>query len=602
MSSADPTGTSLNGATIFRRILFFTILVSLSLYYLMVHFRGLSEPRAMEQASIGRELARHNGFKSKTLRPVAIWQSERAAGEKTTLAQASRDTYHAPLNPLLLAAVFSTIDAGNTDKWRMADGDTIYQLDRVVAAISVFCFLMAIGINYFLICRIFDNKIAGVVALLMLLCDLNWQFSLSGLPQMLMLLLFSCASFFAYKAVENTQGGSGIALVPTLLAGLFLGLLCLTHWIGIWIVLGFATYAAFFIKPKGVTGIAALVIVSIFIAVPIFKNFEYTGSPGGTAFYVIFHGLTGLEDWIMRGYDLGDSFLPLQDLPFSILKSSFIQAEALYGSLGSIPTAPLFFIALLHPFKRPSIANFRWCLLLMWVFAVLGMAIFGLGDGPLHSNQIHILFAPLLAAYGLAFVSIVWSRVKLPADLTFLSNAHIFVIVLLSAGPLLTGLPSTIRSGLGKNSRDPHWPPYFPSALNINIPRNTLKNEIVVSDQPWAVGWYADRTSLWLPRDTIALDKITLMAEEEGTPVAGILISPYSSGVKPLLSTYPQYSKFGSLILDSWYSIASRRARPGELAFQNREMKALLAQYPHPLSLNRASLIYWSAEPVEETR
>ena len=90
MSSADPTGTSLNGATIFRRILFFTILVSLSLYYLMVHFRGLSEPRAMEQASIGRELARHNGFKSKTLRPVAIWQSERAAGEKTTLAQASR--------------------------------------------------------------------------------------------------------------------------------------------------------------------------------------------------------------------------------------------------------------------------------------------------------------------------------------------------------------------------------------------------------------------------------------------------------------------------------------------------------------------------------
>ncbi len=52
MSTADSSGPSLNGATAFRRLLFFLILISLSLYYLMVQFQGLSNPRGMEQASI----------------------------------------------------------------------------------------------------------------------------------------------------------------------------------------------------------------------------------------------------------------------------------------------------------------------------------------------------------------------------------------------------------------------------------------------------------------------------------------------------------------------------------------------------------------------
>jgi hypothetical protein len=598
MSTADSAGPSLNGATAFRRLLFFLILILLSLYYLMVQFQGLSDPRGMEQASIGRELARNNGFKSKVLRPVSIWQSEKANDGKTTLLEASRDTYHSPLHPILLAAIFTAVNGDDADQWRMREEHTIYQLDRVIAAVSVFCFLMAIGVNYFLICRIFDNKIAGVVALLMLLCDLNWQFSLSGLPQMLMLLLFSCATFFAYRAVENTEGGGGIALTPALIAGVFFGLLCLTHWITIWIVFGFVIYAAFFMRPKGVAGVATLIVVTLFALFPLLKNAEYSGSPGGTAFLAIFNGLTGMEDYVMRGYDLGDSYLPLQNLPFAILKASFLQANGLYASMGSIPTAPIFFIALLHPFKRPSIASFRWCLLLMWVFAVFGMSIFGLGDDPAHSNQLHILFAPLMAAYGLAFVAIIWSRVKIPEDLAILRNAHLFIIVILSAGPLIMGLPSGIRQGLSSKTRSPHWPPYFPSALNLQLASLTLENEIVVSDQPWAVAWYADRTSLWLPRDTIILSKIKEMADEENTPIAGIMISPYSSGLDPLLSNFGQYSKFGPLILDGWASIALGQRRFGALASQSREMKTLLHDYPHPVPFYGAYLVYWSAEPV----
>ena len=173
MSIAETSGPSLNAGTILRRVLFFILLIGLSLLYLLVTFRGLDSPKGMDQAQIARELARNKGFSSKVLRPVSIWKNAQVNDGQPLLSDARRDTYHAPLHPILLAAVLKAVDGGNMDKWRMADNDTVFQLDRVVAATAVICFLMAIGVNYLLISRIFDAKIGGVTALLMLLCDLN---------------------------------------------------------------------------------------------------------------------------------------------------------------------------------------------------------------------------------------------------------------------------------------------------------------------------------------------------------------------------------------------------------------------------------------------
>ena len=38
------------------------------------------------------------------------------------------------------------------------------------------------------------------------------------------------------------------------------------------------------------------------------KNYEYTGSPGGTALLAIHNGLGGSEDDVMRTFDSGDTF------------------------------------------------------------------------------------------------------------------------------------------------------------------------------------------------------------------------------------------------------------------------------------------------------
>ncbi len=596
MSNAD-SPVSISAGTIFRRVLFFILLIGLSLLYLLVTFRGLDSPKGMDQAQIAREIARNESFTTKVLRPVSVWQSGEVREGQPIVKDANRDTYHAPLHPILLSWALKFVGGDDADKWRMTENDTVYKLDRVVAATSVICFLIAIGVNYLLISRIFDGTIGGVTALLMLLCDLNWKFSQTGLPQMFMLLLFSCACFFAYRAVESTEEGR-IALVPALLAAAFLGLLALTHWLAIWIVLGFALYAGFFLRPRGAAGLAALGFVVLLSLLPLLKNKQHSGTMGGTSILAVFNGLGTSEDSVMRTYNLQDATLPLQNLPFKIVRTTILQGGDLYINLGSLLTAPLFFVALLHPFKRRAIANFRWCLVLMWLSGAVGMAIFGLKAGaPTDPNQLHVLFAPLFAAYGLAVVAILWSRLRVVTEIPPLRNAHFVVVILISAGPMLLDLPRQIREVGRAGTVPPHWPPYYPAALNTGLAAQVREDEIVVTDQPWAVAWYADRTALWLPNRVEDFEELEARAEGQDPPFAGLLISPYSHSTKVLPGVYNEYSEWSPLVLDGWASVSTGSA-PGSLANLDPELRTLLTRYPNPVRFVDSLLIFWAVSPT----
>ena len=599
MSAADPS-TSIQTGIIIRRVVFFILLIGLSLLYLLVTFRGLDSPKGMDQAQIAREIARNKSFTTKVLRPVAIWQNGEIREGDPIVANSNRDTYHAPLHPIILSVALKLVGGDDAERWRMTETESVYKLDRVIAATAVIFFLMAIGVNYLLISRIFDPKIGGVTALLMLLCDLNWKFSQTGLPQMFMLLLFSCACLFAYKAIESTSEGR-IALIPALLAAVFLGLLALTHWLAIWIVLGFAIYAGFFLRPRGAIGLAALVIVLLLAIFPLLKNQQYSGSMGGTAILAVFNGLGGSEDSVMRTFNLQDAYLPLQNLPFKIVRTTILQAGNLFTNLGSLLTAPLFFVALLHPFKRKSIANFRWCLLLMWLFGSVGMAIFGLKEGAsTDPNQLHILFAPLFAGYGLAVVAILWSRLQIISQIPTLRHAHFVAVILISGGPMVLDLPRQVRDVGRAGTVPPHWPPYYPAALNTGLAPQVREDEIVVTDQPWAVAWYADRTALWLPRRLSVFKELEALSATQDSPFAGLLISPYSHSSRVLPGVYNEYEEWAPLVLDGWASV-STRSRPGTLAKLDPELRTILTRYPNPVRFVDSLLVFWSVSGNSNT-
>ncbi len=599
--SSPTSSTNIDAGILIRRSLFFLILIILTLGNLFTLFRGLNSPQAMDQAQIAREIARGNGFTTKMIRPAAYYQTEKAEKHSVSL-MGFQDTYQSPLNPLLNAAVLKLIGADDSDAWQMGENEMVYPLDRVIATVSTLFFLMAIGVNYLLISRIFDAKIAGVCAILMLFCETFWNYSLSGLPQMLMLLLFSCGIYFVYRAVEAASEGR-LAMTPAVVAGVFFTLLALAHWMTVWIALGYIIFAAIAFRPRGIVGISVLALLLIAAIGPVMRNQNITDSPFGTAFLTLYNGLAnGSESMVMRNSDLSAQPLVLDGLIAKILSTTLLQATDIIPFLGGIVVAPLFFISLLHPFKRASIANFRWAILLMWITTAFGLAFFGITKEPLDPNQLHLLFAPIMTAYGLAFISILWSRLEFVASTPALRNVHHMVIIVICALPLVLALPNKVRVGMHLRDRGgvPHWPPYYAPALNSKV--SGLKGfvtekQVVFSDQPWAVAWYADRVSIWLPPTREGFLKLESVAADLQTPATGILISPSSHGSGPISEVADDYKDFTALVLDGRVLLATYP--PGVAIYdKSPKIQEIAKHYPFRQPLVGMDMVYYSERAI----
>jgi hypothetical protein len=243
----------------------------------------------------------------------------------------------------------------------------------------------------------------------------------------------------------------------------------------------------------------------------------------------------------------------------------------------------------------------------MWFFGAIGMAIFGIDSSiDIHPNQIHILFAPIMAAYGLAFVSILWSRLNFVATQPILRNAHYIAIVLFSAAPMLLSLPKDVRMYLSVSDKGgwPKWPPYYPLVLNRGIgdwvEKDPREPEIVVSDLPWAVAWYSDAHCLWLPNSKEEFLKLDAKASDLGTRFSGILITPNAQAEK---GGY-QFGDFAALALDGTISTVTGPSpnRPGFSIYDKAPSLAeIYRRFPYRTPLLGQYMIYYSEKQIAET-
>ncbi|MCF7675898.1 MAG: glycosyltransferase family 39 protein [Akkermansiaceae bacterium] len=592
----NANSNSVDPAVIIRRVLFFLVLIALTLGNLFTLFRGLDSPQAMEQAQIAREISRGNGFTTKFIRPVAYAQEMAAKGTSIPFDK-FEDTYHSPLNPLINAAVLKLVNADDAEAWKMGKNELIYPLDRVIAMVSTLFFLISIGVTYLLVSRIFDTKIAAVTAILMLFCETFWQYSLSGLPQMLMLMLFSSALYFAFRAVEASVEGR-IAMTPAVISGVFFSLLALTHWMTVWIALGYLIFAAIVYRPRGVVSVVVVALILIPGVFVMIRNTGISGSAFGTAYLTLHNGLAGSEDTVMRSTSIQHD-IPLNNLISKIIRVTMLQATQIIPLLAGIVIAPLFFLSLLHPFKRQSIAIFRWGVLLMWITTAIGLAFFGVSSDKIDPNQLHLLFAPIMTAYGLAFISILWNRLDFVAANGSLRHAHYIGVVVLCALPLVLGLPQRIKLGMEHRDKGglPHWPPYYAPALNLKLKRVVPVKQMIYSDQPWAVAWYADRISMWLPREMKDFEEIENASVTLDTPAAGILITPSSYGSTDMLTLRDKYQEFTSLVMDGQALTAT--APPG-VSLYDRDPKIADAvkRFPHRIPLLNYFMTFYSERPI----
>jgi len=505
-----------------RLILLLAAIASIYVIVILSQFKGLSNDKGMDQAQIGRQLASGHGFTTKFIRPMAYSQFVDHFGSFPT--GDLPDTYNAPLNPY----VDSLILRLTKKTWAMTDKDVVYSSDRFIAGASLLFFLMSVGVNFTIAKRLFDRRLALLGMGLLLVCDVFWNFSLTGLPQMLMLFIFSLVNYCLLRAIENRNAEKNFLLWLGF-SGIGFGTLVLAHGLAIWLLFGALFYMAFAFWPRGGAWWLRVLLhpawipllITLGMETPwILRLYHLTGNPFGVALYSGLGQLVGSESQIMRSLSLDT-----RQVTFSWFRSKFQsqtieQFSNIYTYVGHSPVAPVFFLSLLHSFKRPDTASFRWCFFMMWLSALFGMSVFGLPEtGPIHANDLHVLFIPLAIFYGLAFILVLWTRLSnehSEVNLRLVRWSFFTIIYLISAFPFLHMLLTA--------SGRVQWPPYVPPYIAI-LGEWTQPDEIITSDMPWAVAWYADRQSLWLP-DTVANFMDMHDYNRLNDPIVGLYLTP----------------------------------------------------------------------------
>ena len=516
-----------------KRGLVVAAVVLLCVYYFMWQFRGLATWQGMDQAQIGRAIAMGKGWSTNFARPLAIGQLQ--AHGKNVATQIWVDTYHAPLPPLINSLALLTVKP----YWKMSPNDLMYAGDKAIVVFSIIFFLLSVAMLFFTARRLFDQRLAIYVCALVLLCDMMWQYSLSGLPQMILLLLFNVLLYVLVRAVEARNADEPVNMW-LFAAGLTFGLLALTHALTIWMFIAALMFAVFFFVPRGWAAVIMLGGFALLYFPWLIRNFAVCGSPAGMGFYSVLDGIGRSEAAWMRATEFNFDDIRAGMFKTKISDNLVLQGGRILEYLGWNVVAAAFFIALLHRFKRAETAAMRWLVLAMWGGATLGMAVFGLTEEQgFAANQLHLLFVPIMICYGFAFLLVLWNRLEF--KLPYGRAGFITVLFILCGFPMIHAM---LLSGRTPPVR---WPPYIPPT--ISVLRSWMSpTEITASDMPWAIAWYADRKAVWLP------DLVKTFIEFNdykrlGGPVPAIYLTPVSgSGNKWGDIVKGEYKDWGGMI------------------------------------------------------
>jgi hypothetical protein len=329
---------------------------------------------------------------------------------------------------------------------------------------------------------------------------------------MLMLFLFSIAAFCTLTAMEKRSSAPAV-LGLLFAAGIAFGLMVLAHGAAIWIFLGWLAFALLYFQPRGVAGLVAVGALAIVVIPWLARNYSVSGSPLGIAGYELVAPVNSGESGYLRSISGPPPFSGIN--PLHRLKNAvFLHTEDLFSFLGMNLAAAMFFVSLIHRFRSKNTAMFRWCILLMWLGAFAAMAFCGV-QGNVSRNQFHVLFIPIFVFYGLAFLMVLYTRleVQLPA----IRIAFLSLVVFLCSLPLL----ATLLAGQGIAIQ---WPPYVPPFIAI-LSDWFEEKEVIASDMPWAVAWYANRPSILLPQTIKDFNKLSDY-RVLGSAIHGLYLTP----------------------------------------------------------------------------
>lgn len=599
------------------RLLLGVALSLLCFTQLFFTFRGLDKPEAMDQAQIARQIARGEGMTTKNLAPfdVRIRSQESETGLDFNQYQA---TSYAPLHPMILSAAIKMTGYHHFNEKRMVPNqEMVYDGDRVIASVSTIFFMLALVLSYILLRKMFDEVLAATVVLLMGFSKLLLNFAISGLAQPMLMCLFIGVVACIYAAVRaDLYNNNKQVLIYNILAFILTILMCYTCHICAWCMLGLIIFSGLYFRPKGLYAVIGVAMGIILVLIPVTIMLQ----PGGglsAAFQQAFYGGFGVGNMerMMRSTDEFGFNVDSTNFFLRLLGATFSQSSTMYEHMGSIIVTPFFLLSLFNRYRNPIVNGIKWLVFSCWLCACAGMALFG-ETSAMGVSQISTLFTPFFTAYGISLVFIFLARLQISENFVTIRGLAIAAIFLISSGVFLFAFPRELQIGVITSARGiPQFPPYYPNKLNGELHDITNPQDIIVTDQPWAVAWYADRKALWLPtRVSSYTDDLEPVFKRAGQQVQGFLITPTShsmqkGGVSGVISEAGEFAplalegKILQIVPKHNLALAELFNNHGDSQKNARPLASLVSsqgQFPHRNFILGAEMVYYSRDAVRK--
>ncbi len=525
-----------------RRILW-VLAGSLALAALMVWFdlscyRGLSAPDAMEMAQVARNLATGHGFRTQAITPFREYLADRhSPGDTTSSLLLSQpggyypDLVQPPLYPCILAAALKLTkpdySINNGKRFWSANGHfKRYKPEFFIAIFNQLLLLVAAGLA-FLLARIwFDNTVAWLALLVMLGNRTLWQFTLSGLPVLFLLVQILGLAHVLTRlqgAVEPSSASSHNPKFWAFVAGVLAGMGLLTQYACGWIILP----VLFFILFHGGVARKNLAVFSLLgfflVASPwLARNWVLTGMPFGHATFAILEGTD-----LFHGRTLDESYAPA--MAGALLHGGWVSmithklAHNLLDLLqNSVPhlggwCGVLFFCGLFLGYQNQGPRRLRHftlaCLGVFMVAQALGRTWLSTVSPEFNSENLLVLLTPLIIIFAMAFFMTLLESIQFPAPMA--RAGFMAVVVLFLNLPFLAEFvppaPSTVV-----------YPPYYPPEIS-QVCQWMKPDELMMSDVPWAVAWYGRHACIGL---TEGSGEDFAEVNRKFQPVRGLYLTP----------------------------------------------------------------------------
>jgi 4-amino-4-deoxy-L-arabinose transferase-like glycosyltransferase len=497
--------------------------------YNFVLYHGLDDSQSMDNAQLARQIAHGEGYTTRFLRPQAIVDLTNYAAKRSLLTGAPAelfppdqfpagaprilpDTYNAPGYPYVLAAWFYLIRPHFEEVISpRLDGfinpstnkvNAVYSGDRWIPALNLIFVILTGLLVYFLGRRLFDDRVAWLAVVMFFVTDLIWRYSVTGLSTSFLMFLVTAIIFCALEifcvaegCFESEDHSFGMAWFWGFLLSLFLAAACLTRFPLLVLLAPLLVLLLAMPKPSWLMFVM-IVAVACGAVLPWFWHlYKVSGHPWGTNQTLLLLGTDGYKE----NEIFCSSTIPRYDSLFRNLSQKELTGflwhiENGWRLLGSNPLILLFFVSLLHAYKRRRAQMFQWFL------AGIALVIIGVNNaGAAEPEQLGpwnvlVLLFPSMIVIGSAFFFIQLDRLNLQVWL--LNNIIVILLIAVAATPMGIRLTTTQQNALYA------FPPYIPPLIKA-LSVYSHEDEWVTSDIPWATAWYGNRPSLWLP-DSIA--------------------------------------------------------------------------------------------------